>query len=284
MTPAWTSKICEPVGLSSKNTIGSAALVPATVPCVDVDPAKRYWPEPSTRPSLTKFVPPVNAEVVWLYVAPPLLRSSPEPSRTTPELPVVRLLMRPPAVRRQSFCSVPPPLTVSTPPTEASPVLVKDPTRLNAPAMVRVPPLVTVLPLRFTVPCTSMVPSFVTVTSGPNARPGASTTMVALARLITVITPLVLGWGRNRTLPSLSSTAPGPAAKAGMSAVPRTNDRDAPLMLLGWNAAPAATQIVPRFELTDPLKVSEAKSTTWVLSKLRSLGIPLASGYTAVGL
>ena len=55
-------------------------------------------------------------------------------------------------------------------------------------------------------------------------------------------------------------------------------------MLLGWNAAPAATQIVPRFELTDPLNVSEAKSTTWVLSKLRSLGIPLASGYTAVGL
>ena len=64
--PSWLSKIGPPVRLVSSNTIGVAALAPATVPWVDVVPLKRYWPEPSTVPSLPKFVPPVKPEVVWL--------------------------------------------------------------------------------------------------------------------------------------------------------------------------------------------------------------------------
>ena len=64
--------------------------------------------------------------------------------------------------------------------------------------------------------------------------------------------------------------------------MPRTKNRDA-VDAARLEAAPQSTQIVPRFELTDPLKVSDVKSTTWVLSKLRLLGIPFASGYIAVG-
>ena len=54
-------------------------------------------------------------------------------------------------------------------------------------------------------------------------------------------------------------------------------------MLDGLNWAPAATQIVPRLLLTEPVNVPEANNTTSVLERLRFVGIPDASGYTAVG-
>ncbi len=66
MVPSWVSKICEPVGVVSKNTIGDAALAPATVPCVEVFPVNRYWPEPLTVPVLTKSVPLVKAKASWV--------------------------------------------------------------------------------------------------------------------------------------------------------------------------------------------------------------------------
>jgi hypothetical protein len=58
--PSWVSKIWEPVGVVSKNTIGAAALDPMTLPWVDVVPVNRYSPEPLTEPVLTKFVPLVK--------------------------------------------------------------------------------------------------------------------------------------------------------------------------------------------------------------------------------
>jgi len=58
--PSWVSKICEPVGVVSKNTIGAAALAPMTLPWVDVVPVKRYSAKPLTAPVLTKFVPLVK--------------------------------------------------------------------------------------------------------------------------------------------------------------------------------------------------------------------------------
>jgi hypothetical protein len=58
--PSWVSKIWEPVGVVSKNTIGAAALDPMTLPWVDVVPVNRYSPEPLTAPVLTKFVPLVK--------------------------------------------------------------------------------------------------------------------------------------------------------------------------------------------------------------------------------
>ncbi len=156
-------------------------------------------------------------------------------------------------------------------------MLVNDPT-MNSPATSIVPLLVTVLPFRLAEPCTSIMPSLVTVTPGPRARPGESTTIVAPARLMMVATPLVFGWGRNLTEPSLSSSAPVPAASAGMRAVPRTNSRVAPLTLAGLRAAPAATQTVARLEFTDPTKVPETNTTTSVGPRFRLVGMPLASG------
>ena len=59
--PDSTSKICAPVGVVSKKTMGVAGAVPATVPCVDVVPVNRYWPVPFTEPLLVKFAPAVIA-------------------------------------------------------------------------------------------------------------------------------------------------------------------------------------------------------------------------------
>jgi hypothetical protein len=59
--PDSTSKICVPVGVVSKKTMGMAGAVPATVPCVEVVPVNRYWPVPVTEPLLVKFVPAVIA-------------------------------------------------------------------------------------------------------------------------------------------------------------------------------------------------------------------------------
>ncbi len=154
-----------------------------------------------------------------------------------------------------------------------SPVLVSVPLMLSTPAIVSTLLLVTVLPLRLTDPSTVITPSFVTVAAWGSDRPGASTTIVPVARLITVARPLTFTWGRNLTLPSLSSRAPASAASAGISAVPRTKRRPDPLMLDGLKLAGPATQIVAPPALTDPVNVPDSNSTTSSPSRLRFGGI-----------
>jgi hypothetical protein len=59
--PVCTSKICDPVWVVSKNTIGDPAEVPVIEPCSVVVPVNRYWPVPVALPSLVKSPPVVIA-------------------------------------------------------------------------------------------------------------------------------------------------------------------------------------------------------------------------------
>ena len=117
--------------------------------------------------------------------------------------------------------------------TASRPAFVNEPLIVSGPTAVIRPWLVTLLPFRFTEPRISIVPRLVTTAAGPDAKPGVTTTIVPVARLITVAVPLVLIEPRNVTVPSLSNSAPDPAASDGRLATPRTNSHDAPLRFAG---------------------------------------------------
>ena len=182
---------------------------------------------------LVKFPPTAIAVEVCDSAAPPLINSAPEPSAITPAFEVVPLLMRPDDSSRQELASVLLELTVTVLATASRPAFVSEPLIVSGPTAVISPWLVTVLPFRFNAPRMSIVPRLVTTAAGPSAKPGVRTTIVPVARLITVAVPLVLIEPRNVTVPSLSNSAPDAAASDGRLATPRTNSRENPLRFAG---------------------------------------------------
>jgi hypothetical protein len=211
-----------------------------------------------TVPVLVKFPPVVIAVLVCEYTAPPLFVSA-VPALMTPLLETLWLLINDPAVTEQVLVSDPPPLIVNVPPTDRAPALVTEPLDDRAPVMVIVAP-----------------EALLIVTWFPSDTP-VSSCIVPVARLNTCTRPLAFGCAEKRTVPSLSSIAPVPAASAGRTTLPRTKTRVAPLRFWGVNAAPDATHTVPRLLFMLPVNVPPESSTTSVLERLRFDGMFPAS-------
>jgi hypothetical protein len=102
--PLCVSKI-GPVGVVSKNVIGSAALVPVIEPCVRVVPLNRYSPVPVTLPSFEKSPPTVIAPAACVSDAPPLFVKANVPSCVTPVFVKAPLLISPSANSVHEFDS-----------------------------------------------------------------------------------------------------------------------------------------------------------------------------------